>query len=76
MQKFVEFQTMREMCTNEKGEAVEASESAATCFFKNDKIWMYHKHMIEDIQEEKANPGDKLWHIIKHMVNDKDYNLT
>lgn len=32
--------------------------------------------MIEDMEEEKANPGDKLWHIIKHMSNDKDYNLT
>ena len=70
LKNYTNFQTMRELCTDDKGEAVSSNESAATLFTKNNKYWFYHKHMIEDCEEEKANPGDKLWHIIKHMCND------
>jgi hypothetical protein len=65
---------MKTICTDENGLPVSAMDSAATCFFKNGKYWLYHRCLIDEADEEKHNPGDKLWLILKHMCNDRDYN--
>jgi len=67
---------MKETYFDEKGEPLNSSNCSATCFYKNGTFWIYHKHIVDDSEYEKHNPGDKLWLIIKHMVNDKDYNCT
>jgi hypothetical protein len=46
----------------------------ATCFFKDNNFWIFHKETIEDSEEEKANPGDKLWIVLRHMQADKEHN--
>ena len=46
----------------------------ATCFFKDNNFWIFHREKIEDSEEEKANPGDKLWMVLRHMQADKDHN--
>ena len=47
----------------------------ASCLFKDNNFWIYHKNVIENIEEEKATPGEKLWLCIKHMSNDQDYDI-
>jgi hypothetical protein len=42
----------------------------ASCLFKDNNFWIYHKNVIENSEEEKATPGEKLWLCIKHMSND------
>lgn len=42
---------------------------------KDNNYWIYHKHNIEDAEEEKANPGEKLWLIMRHMMNDPEHNF-
>ena len=49
--------------------------SAATCLFKDNNYWLYHRYEIENTEEEKANPGDKLWLVMRHMGNDKDHDF-
>ena len=48
---------------------------ALTCLFKENNYWMYHTQQVENIEEEKANPGEKLWLVIRHMMSDKNYEL-
>lgn len=52
------------------------SKSVATIFFKDNNYWIYHKNTIENVEEEKANPGEKLWLCMKNMAQDPDYNLN
>lgn len=52
-----------------------AQKIAATCMFKDNNYWMYHKFEIDTADDEKANPGDKLWLVMRHMGNDKDHNF-
>ena len=48
---------------------------AATCLFKDNNYWLYHRFEIDSADDEKANPGDKLWLVMRHMGNDKDHNF-
>lgn len=48
---------------------------AATCLFKDNNYWMYHRFEIDNAEDEKANPGDKLWLVMRHMGNDRDHNF-
>lgn len=48
---------------------------AASCLFKDNNYWIYHRFDIDSAEDEKANPGDKLWLVMRHMGNDKDYNF-
>ena len=47
----------------------------ASCMFKDNNYWIYHRFEIDNADDEKANPGDKLWLVMRHMGNDKDYNF-
>jgi hypothetical protein len=47
----------------------------ASCMFKDNNFWIFHREIIEDSEEEKANPGDKLWLVLRHMQADRDYNF-
>lgn len=76
MENFSCYTRMTEAFYDEFGEPNTSNLSTATCYFKNGIYWMYHKHLIDDCEFEKHNPGDKLWLIIKHMANDKDYNCS
>jgi len=53
----------------------EITKSSATCLFKDNKFWLYHSNLIENIEEEKANPSDKLWLVLRHMANDNDHHF-
>ena len=47
----------------------------AACLFKDNNFWIFHRHTIEDSEEEKANPADKLWMVLRHMANDRDHDM-
>ena len=47
----------------------------ASCMFKDNNYWIYHRFEIDNADDEKANPGDKLWLVMRHMGNDKDYDF-
>ena len=53
----------------------EFKKSVATCMQDKNNYWIYHRHFVENSEEEKENPGDKLWLVMKHMVLDKDYDF-
>ncbi len=64
------------MVQNEKALAdLSQPESVATCYFKNNLFWMFHKNQIEDSEQEKASPGDKLWLVMRHMAADPDHEF-
>jgi len=73
-EKFEEFR-MATMNYKRLEEENPAQKIAATCMFKDNNYWMYHKFEIDTADDEKANPGDKLWLVMRHMGNDKDHNF-
>ena len=40
---------------------------SATCLFKDNNYWLYHRDTIDDSEEEKTNPGEKLWLVMRLM---------
>jgi hypothetical protein len=75
-QGFTDFNSMRLRLTKPNGDHAEVDECAAVCYLKDNRFWVFHKHSMEDGEEEKTNPGDKLWLVMRHMQNDKDYGLV
>ena len=55
--------------------SIKKDTPSATCLFKDNKFWIYHSNLIENMEEEKANPSDKLWLVLRHMANDKDHQF-
>jgi len=43
---------------------------SATCMFKDNNYWLYHRELIDDSEEEKTNPGEKLWLVMRLMQRD------
>lgn len=72
---FTDFAKMRQKYTLPDGQPAEAKDLAAACYLQDNKFWIFHRHTVENIEEEKANPGDKLWLVMKYMSQDKDYGL-
>lgn len=56
-------------------EEVPEQRITASCMFKDNNYWIYHRFEIDTADDEKANPGDKLWLVMRHMGNDKDYDF-
>lgn len=49
--------------------------TTGTCFLKDGRFWFYHSEKLDDLEEEKSNPGDKLWLVVKHMADDKQAEI-
>jgi hypothetical protein len=47
--------------------------SVATVILDCDDFWVYHKPMVEDIEDEKINPADKAWLIVKYIQVDSKF---
>jgi hypothetical protein len=56
-------------------QAEQYSQVIAASIFKDNNFWVFHREVIEDSEEEKANPGDKLWLVLRHMQADKDHGM-
>ena len=68
-QNFSTMQSSYKLLQEQVGKS-DISKPSATCLFKDNKFWIYHSNLIENIEEEKANPSDKLWLVLRHMAND------
>lgn len=51
----------------------EEMKSVATCLYKDNNYWIYHRDEIENAEDEKTNPADKLWLVMRYMQTDEDH---
>ena len=47
----------------------------ATCLFKDNNYWLYHRDAVDNSEEEKTNPGEKLWLVMRLMQRDKSHEF-
>jgi len=71
----IDFKSFRRRFTKHDGTHADINDVSAVCYQKENNFWVYHRHTIENGEEEKMNPGDKLWLVLRHMENDEDYEF-
>jgi hypothetical protein len=48
-------------------------EKDSKCLINNaiiENYWVYHRHHVDDYEEERSQPSMKAWHIVKYINSD------